>query len=73
MRKVHLHISGMQCDGCVNNIREALAKVNGVKSYQVHLNEADVTFDDSTCRTAQVVGAIRAAGFDVAKFELVAE
>jgi copper chaperone CopZ len=63
----------MQCDGCVKAVREALAKVSGVQSHQVHLDEADVTFDDSTCRTAQIVGAIRAAGFDVAKFELVAE
>ena len=73
MKKLHLSISGMHCDSCVNTIREALGEVNGVRACDVQLSEADVTFDDSACRTPQIVGAVRAAGFDVTKFEIVAE
>jgi copper chaperone len=73
MRKLHLSISGMHCDSCVNTIREALGKIDGVRSCDVQLSEADVTFDDSACRTPHIIGAVRGAGFDVTRFEIVAE
>lgn len=57
MKHLHLHISGMHCDGCVASIREAIDNVAGVTATDVTLDAADVS------------AAVRGAGaFEVTGF-----
>lgn len=69
MKTLHLHISGMHCDGCVASIRDAIDSVAGVTITDVTLDAAEVTLDESVCGVADVVTAIRGAGeFEVTGF-----
>lgn len=47
MRRLTLDVSGMKCEGCATNVREALGAVAGVR-------RAEVSLED--CR-AEVIGA----------------
>ncbi len=69
MTKLQFTISGMNCEHCVESLRDALAAVSGVSQSAVELGSASVTFDESTCSRASVIAAIRNAGaFDVTGF-----
>lgn len=69
MKKLHLQISGMHCDGCVASTRDALGSLTGVTATDVTLVTADVTFDESACGVADVLAAVRGAGaFEVTGF-----
>lgn len=69
MKKLHVRISGMHCDGCVATVRDALTRLTGVTAADVTLDAADVSFDESVCGAADVVVAVREAGeFEVIGF-----
>lgn len=69
MKKIDYHLTGMHCEHCIESVRRALQKVPGVRKAEVRLNEAQVEFDESLCRPAELINAIRSAGtFDVLGF-----
>lgn len=66
--EVKLKIKGMVCEfGCVTKVNKALTKVKGVKSKKVEVGKATVKFDEKSTTRAEIVKAIEAAGFKVAK------
>lgn len=69
MKKLHVTLSGMHCDGCVQAVRSALDRADGVQACDVRLNEADIDFNPDACGVADILAVIRAVGtFDVTGF-----
>ena len=48
MARIELPIEGMTCDHCVRTVTDALAKVPGVRSAKVSLNERKAVIESST-------------------------
>ncbi len=65
MANVKLWITGMTCDHCLAKVETALKGVSGVYSAVVDLpdGEAEVDFDDDRVTTAQLIGAVKQAGY----------
>ena len=65
MTRLVLPIEGMHCAGCVDTIQHALATTHGVSSAVVNLatGKAMVEFDDATTNAADLVHAVREAGY----------
>ncbi|MEE9296962.1 MAG: heavy-metal-associated domain-containing protein [Phycisphaerae bacterium] len=69
MKKTHVNIQGMHCDGCVESVRSAIIKLDGVTACDVQLHQADVVYDPSRCGVSDIAGAVRQAGaFEIAGF-----
>ncbi|MEQ7845738.1 heavy metal translocating P-type ATPase [Nocardioides kribbensis] len=65
-RDIELEISGMTCASCANRIERKLNKLDGVVATVNYATEkAKVTYLD-TVDTAQLVGAVEAAGYQAA-------
>lgn len=64
-KKVDIKVSGMTCNNCVESVKSALMKVDGVKSAKVSLKEgkAVVEFDAEKADQTKLVAAITSAGF----------
>ena len=68
-----LKIIGMHCATCVTTIEKVVGGVRGVLSVQANLasNEAIVTYDFSKTSLRDIVKAVRSAGYDVYRDEVV--
>lgn len=68
-----LKIIGMHCATCVTTIEKVVSSVRGVVSVQANLasNEALVTYDPSRVSLRDIVKAVRGAGYDVYREEVV--
>jgi P-type Cu+ transporter len=65
--RVELPITGMTCASCANRIERRLNKLEGVQATVNYATEkAAVTFDASSVSTDDLIGAVRAAGYDAA-------
>ena len=58
-----LHIAGMSCGHCLNAVNQALAGLPGVSIDSVRIGRADLRFDDSQIRPAQITAAVEDAGY----------
>jgi Cu+-exporting ATPase len=65
MRCVRLEVTGMHCASCVARVEQALRRVPGVVTANVHLgmSEATVQFDTQRTSSEQLAEAVRAAGY----------
>jgi len=61
-----LEVQGMTCEACSQAVVYALRRVEGVQAAEVTLEppEARVRFDAAKVSVAQLIEAIRGAGFD---------
>lgn len=61
-------VKGMHCDNCRRSVTEAVAKVPGIASVDVNLQEAKASWQDADPKSPvlaeQVREAIRRIGFD---------
>jgi copper chaperone CopZ len=57
-----LAIEGMHCQKCVERVRKAIDSVDGARAEKVEVGSATVTVEPA--RAAQVVAAVRDAGYD---------
>ena len=66
MESITLPVLGMTCASCQHHVEEALRATAGVESARVDLmaHRASVVFDPAIATPAQMVEAIRAAGYD---------
>ncbi len=60
-----LNVYGMHCQGCVNNVTNALTSLKGVGDVQVNLEEKKVTimFDGDRASLGHVKKAITKSGY----------
>ncbi|MFC7784043.1 copper chaperone CopZ [Rossellomorea sp. GCM10028870] len=67
MQKETLTVEGMSCGHCVKVIEGSVAKLDGVKSVQVSLEEkkVEVEFDDSQVKLNEIKETIDDQGYDV--------
>lgn len=66
MSELTLRVSGMQCEGCAESVREALRDVDGVASVEVSLDRGEARVE-ATDRTAEeaLATAVEDAGYAV--------
>lgn len=66
MKKTFL-VSGMTCSACQAHVEKAVSRVPGVHSAVVNLlqNTLYVDYDENTLGPAEIVSAVRQAGYDV--------
>ncbi len=66
--RLTLSIHGMTCAGCTRRVEQALAAVPGVARAQVNLatERASVVGIDAAPHAAELIAAVRAAGYDAA-------
>lgn len=64
--KLVLKIEGMSCGGCVGKVEKALRTVPGVKTLQVGVGSAHLTFDGERPDGQVIAGVIEKAGFRLA-------
>lgn len=64
MKQLKLEVSGMSCGHCVGAVRDALAKVPGVKIDDVRIGSASVTIDDTKTTVSDLVDAVSDAGYE---------
>ena len=67
MTEITFGIAGMNCNGCVQSVTQALQSVAGVESAQVSLADACATvrFDDTRTQPDALHQAVQDAGFEV--------
>ncbi len=63
-QRVELDVSGMTCAACANRIERKLNKLDGVRATVNYATERAVVMGVSADRSAEVVDAVRAAGYD---------
>ncbi len=63
MERISIQIAGMSCGGCVNSVRNALARIPGVLVDQVRVGIATVAYDPAMTDPERVRAAIEKAGF----------
>ena len=66
MKSEHIAISGMTCHHCVMAVRKELGKIIGLKTEDVVIGSASVTYDESQVKREQIEEAIRKAGYTTA-------
>ncbi|XP_054777670.1 copper-transporting ATPase RAN1-like [Prosopis cineraria] len=66
LKRIHVRVTGMTCAACSNSVEAALKAVDGVTSASVALlqNKADVVYNPSLVKDAEIKNAIEDAGFE---------
>lgn len=67
MERLELTVEGMQCDGCIASVQNALTGRTGIAVATARLDDGLVTveFDPAAIDRAGIETAIEDAGFDV--------
>jgi len=64
MKTITLNVTGMSCEGCVNSVRNALARFEGVHNAEVSLDQKTAVLEvEDAVQTADLVAAVEAAGY----------
>ena len=66
MTKDTIKIKGMSCQHCVMAVKKALTSISGISEANVAVGSAEITFDESKVRKADIEGAIVKAGYEIA-------
>jgi copper chaperone CopZ len=64
-RVIALEVKGMSCEGCVNNVSNALKSVNGVRRVEVNLGKENATVwcDEEKASEDKLKRAVIKAGY----------
>jgi copper chaperone CopZ len=65
MNPITLQIEGMSCGHCVGQVRNAMARLDGVQIHEVKVGEASLSYDPALVSPKEIVEAVQAAGYDV--------
>lgn len=63
MERISIQIDGMSCSGCVNSVRNALARIPGVQVDQVQVGMAAVAYDPAITDPETLRAAVEKAGY----------
>ena len=68
LERTILRANGFSCPSCVTKIDKQLRRLDGVKAVEVHFasSRIEVDHDPSKAAVADLVGAVKKAGFDSA-------
>ena len=62
--EITLKVTGMMCMHCVAHVKEALAKVEGVTSVEVSLDDKQAVIKGNNLDKAKLIEAVKAAGYE---------
>lgn len=65
MNDATLKIEGMSCGHCVGQVRNALARLDGVQVHRVTVGEAGLSYDPEAVTLTEIVEAVKQAGYGV--------
>lgn len=73
MEKTIIKIDGMSCAACSSRVEKQLNELKGIKSASVNLaaEKATVSYDESVASEADIINAIKAAGYGAQPFAKV--
>lgn len=63
--EITLPLIGLDCDGCVNTLTNALMKSEAIISVTITLTEAFISYDSAHITKDDIIRLIEKAGFDV--------
>ena len=64
--KLLLRVTGMSCQGCARNLRNALLPQHGVRKIEINLDSGTVIVHGHTLKTDELTEAVREAGYEIA-------
>jgi len=64
MNVLTIPIGGMSCDNCVREVGQALRRVSGVRSAEVRIGSATVSYDPAVAMISDMTSAIRQARYE---------
>ena len=64
MTPITLHISGMSCGHCLNAVKNALSRAEGVALKSVQMGRAELEYDPAITSPEKIAGAVADAGYD---------
>ncbi len=66
MKAISMHVKGMTCATCVNNVDRAVSKLDGVENVNVNITNDKLTFryDPKTLKLSEVKKAVSDAGYE---------
>lgn len=68
MKSIELVIVGMQCEGCVNRIKNVLSTIKGITTYDISLKDKKLLLTVKNVKTIdEVIAKITNLGFAVSK------
>lgn len=68
MKSIELVIAGMQCEGCVNRIKNVLSTIKGITTYDISLTDKKLLLTVKNVKTIdEVIVKITNLGFAVSK------
>jgi copper chaperone len=65
MAETVIAIEGMSCQHCVMRVKKAIDAIKGVKSSDVQVGQAKVTFDESLLQKKDIEDAIVKTGYKI--------
>lgn len=65
MKDIVIAISGMSCGHCLNAVKVALAKLDGIEVRSVRIGRAELRVPEGDAATGRVHAAIEDAGYKV--------
>jgi len=65
MADATIKIDGMSCQHCVMRVKKALEGLGGVSGLNVTVGQAEVSFDETKLRKADIEEAIVKAGYKI--------
>ncbi len=68
-------VTGMTCSSCSGHVEKAVRKVSGVRNVSVNLlqNSMTVEYDEALTGAAQIIGAVKGAGYGATGGQLLKE
>lgn len=64
MKTITLNVTGMSCEGCVNSVKSALSRLEGVHKADVSLADKQAVLEvEDAVDATDLVGAVEAAGY----------
>ena len=63
MPQATIHIDGMSCGHCLNAVNRALSALPGVTIEAVRIGRADVRYDETATKPADLEAAVADAGY----------
>ncbi len=72
MNDVTLKIDGMSCGHCVGQVRNVLARLNGVQTHQVTIGNAGLSYDPEAVTLTEIIEAVKQAGYEARAAERAA-
>ena len=64
MQRAAIAIEGMSCRHCVNAVRQALEKLDGVTIEEVSIGSATVAYDPEITPMERITQTVREAGYE---------